>query len=208
MQVADSTLTPAKRCTKCGAVKPLPAFPTHRRKRDGRDSQCRSCKASQDAAYNRNNQEKRRDYRRRYYAENAEAAKKSVALWREENPAAVRAEKRRYRQRHREQLAQYSRDRYAADPVRARSYVHNSRGRSAGVGGSIAADDVRHHLHSQKGRCYWCGTPVADAFEIDHVVPLSRGGPNEPDNIVVSCTPCNRSKGNKLPEEWQGLRGR
>jgi hypothetical protein len=41
----------------------------------------------------------------------------------------------------------------------------------------------------------------------DHIVPLSRGGSNEPDNLVACCGPCNASKSDRLLSEWRG-RGR
>lgn len=38
----------------------------------------------------------------------------------------------------------------------------------------------------------------------DHVVPLSRGGSNELDNLVCCCIRCNNSKSDKLISEWKG----
>ncbi|WP_243997837.1 HNH endonuclease [Methylobacterium sp. E-005] len=49
--------------------------------------------------------------------------------------------------------------------------------------------------------CAYCGD-FNGPFEIDHVVPYSRGGENEPNNLCVACKPCNRSKGARTPEEW------
>jgi 5-methylcytosine-specific restriction endonuclease McrA len=49
-----------------------------------------------------------------------------------------------------------------------------------------------------RGRCAYCGR-VADT--IDHVVPRSRGGRHEWGNVVASCGPCNRAKGNQLLSE-------
>ncbi len=42
--------------------------------------------------------------------------------------------------------------------------------------------------------------------EIDHVIPISRGGSSDDDNLQALCTPCNRSKGTKTLEEWGGRR--
>lgn len=36
------------------------------------------------------------------------------------------------------------------------------------------------------------------AFTIDHVVPISKGGKNDQDNLVFSCQYCNSSKYNKV----------
>lgn len=38
----------------------------------------------------------------------------------------------------------------------------------------------------------------------DHVIPLSRGGSNDPENLVAACMPCNSSKADKLLSEWGG----
>ena len=50
--------------------------------------------------------------------------------------------------------------------------------------------------------CQYCGRQ-ANGLTVDHVIPRSRGGSSEWDNIVTSCAPCNRKKGNRLPREAQ-----
>jgi len=35
-------------------------------------------------------------------------------------------------------------------------------------------------------------------FEIDHIIPLDKGGNNKLDNLQLTCMHCNRSKGTKL----------
>jgi 5-methylcytosine-specific restriction endonuclease McrA len=47
--------------------------------------------------------------------------------------------------------------------------------------------------------CQYCGT--TSHLTVDHVVPRSRGGPSEWENIVTSCAPCNRRKGNRSTSE-------
>lgn len=49
--------------------------------------------------------------------------------------------------------------------------------------------------------CAYCGGE-SGPFEIDHVVPISRGGGNAPENLAVACRPCNRSKRNLTLSEW------
>ena len=34
----------------------------------------------------------------------------------------------------------------------------------------------------------------------DHIIPQSKGGTNNPNNLQTMCEPCNRHKGNKLPD--------
>lgn len=48
-------------------------------------------------------------------------------------------------------------------------------------------------------QCVYCGSKKN--LTIDHVIPKSRGGDNSWSNLVTCCSPCNRRKGNKTPEE-------
>jgi len=52
------------------------------------------------------------------------------------------------------------------------------------------------------GRCAACGDE--DNLEVDHILPVARGGTNNADNLQMLCKPCNMSKGAKTMEEWQG----
>lgn len=42
------------------------------------------------------------------------------------------------------------------------------------------------------------------SLEIDHVVPLFRGGEHDESNMVFACARCNGSKSYKLLSEWGG----
>lgn len=55
-------------------------------------------------------------------------------------------------------------------------------------------------------RCQYCGRHATElkpreSLTRDHLIPLSRGGTNEWNNVVTACSPCNTRKGNRLPEE-------
>ena len=39
----------------------------------------------------------------------------------------------------------------------------------------------------------------------DHVVPISRGGPDSRDNMIVVCRGCNQDKADRNPVEWLGI---
>jgi 5-methylcytosine-specific restriction endonuclease McrA len=49
--------------------------------------------------------------------------------------------------------------------------------------------------------CQYCGRESHAGLTVDHVIPRSRGGESVWENIVASCGPCNRKKGNRLPRE-------
>lgn len=46
----------------------------------------------------------------------------------------------------------------------------------------------------QKGLCRWCGEPLTDDYEIDHIVALINGGTNALKNLCVCHPHCNRVK--------------
>lgn len=47
--------------------------------------------------------------------------------------------------------------------------------------------------------CQYCGS--RSNLTVDHVIPKSKGGVSTWENIVASCAPCNRRKGNALPRQ-------
>ena len=53
------------------------------------------------------------------------------------------------------------------------------------------------------GGCAYCG---AMATQVDHVLPLSRGGTDDRGNLVPACRFCNMEKLDFTPEEWRSYR--
>lgn len=59
-----------------------------------------------------------------------------------------------------------------------------------------------HVYNKNKGRCAICGRFVAfDKFTIDHIIPLSKEGTNELNNLQCTCKTCNLIKQDILPED-------
>ena len=45
------------------------------------------------------------------------------------------------------------------------------------------------------GHCAYCGTELDfSKFQVDHFIPKLKGGSNDLDNLMPSCTECNRYK--------------
>lgn len=52
--------------------------------------------------------------------------------------------------------------------------------------------------------CQYCGAaPGRAGLTVDHVMPRSRGGRHDWNNLVTACTRCNQKKGSLTPEEAQ-----
>ena len=48
--------------------------------------------------------------------------------------------------------------------------------------------------------CQYCGSN-SNSLTVDHIIPKSRGGKSNWNNVVVACKPCNLKKGNQTPSE-------
>ena len=40
-------------------------------------------------------------------------------------------------------------------------------------------------------------------MEVDHVLPKAKGGTDQPSNLQLLCSGCNRSKGSRTMAEWR-----
>ena len=62
---------------------------------------------------------------------------------------------------------------------------------------------TRLNVYRRDGfNCQYCGLRFAVShLTFDHVFPRSRGGETSWTNIVTSCKDCNRTKGDKTPDE-------
>lgn len=51
----------------------------------------------------------------------------------------------------------------------------------------------------QNGLCALCALPFApEVLTRDHIIPRSKGGGTQWDNIQLACAPCNERKGDSL----------
>jgi hypothetical protein len=50
--------------------------------------------------------------------------------------------------------------------------------------------------------CVYCS--ATEDLTLDHVIPYSKGGSDEPDNLATCCRSCNSRKHARTPQEWLG----
>jgi len=62
------------------------------------------------------------------------------------------------------------------------------------------SNKMRFSIYSRdKYRCRMCGrTERQDYLEIDHIIPIAKGGKSTYDNLQTLCRRCNKNKGDKL----------
>lgn len=168
------------KCYICGKEFPFTSefFEKAKRNKSGLSTRCLACNRERCRQYGQTEKAKQkcRERKQREYAQNPQKFIKRVRVYQVDNPR----------------------------PDKARMYTRNYRARRFNAPGSFTQEDVQLQYQSQKGLCWWCGKPLNRVYQADHLIALTRGGTNWPNNIVCACPSCNRSKGKKLPHEWNG----
>jgi hypothetical protein len=110
------------------------------------------------------------------------------------------------RRRNRAKYAQADRDRarYATDPEFRERRRRNEEARiEAGYPTNTRRyREIRQQFYAEaNGRCAICGDPMTfDDATLDHIVPLSKGGPHTLSNLQIAHRVCNSVKGARLPD--------
>lgn len=127
-------------------------------------------------------------FNREWYKNNSLKHRETGARWEKQNRDKVLRHERKYRDNHPD---------YAAKKNSTR------RARLCGSFTQTELEQVKLAQWFGNLCCYYCGCNIDDIYHIEHVIPISRGGSNTIDNIVLACPSCNHSKGNKLVVEWR-----
>jgi uncharacterized protein (TIGR02646 family) len=63
---------------------------------------------------------------------------------------------------------------------------------------------VLRKYEEQNGKCVYCENRLVETgYHIDHIVPKSKGGNNNYDNLQLICPSCNSRKKNMTDEEFR-----
>ena len=85
--------------------------------------------------------------------------------------------------------------------VKALSRIHAAR--SATGKTSKSAIERLVAIKERGTSCFYCGRNVrGQSANIEHIIPLARGGTNTEENLTVACEHCNKSKHSKMPNEF------
>jgi 5-methylcytosine-specific restriction enzyme A len=62
--------------------------------------------------------------------------------------------------------------------------------------------EVREYVLTRDGdRCKSCGSK--SSLQVDHIIPLAKGGSNDLSNLQTLCEHCNKSKNDRLDDRFQ-----
>lgn len=191
-------------CPRCGEVKSLDEFGSNRSKANGKNSYCKVCvreisasrkeyKRAWDAAHKNELNERSRQWAMDHKEKRSEISRKSYL----KNRDKALEWKRKYYQENKEKYAEWERRAHEKNP-----HIHlaaKSRYMARQHGCEVIPYDRKAVYERDGGRCRYCGKATK---AVDHVLPLSRGGPDSFENVVLCCHSCNVSKNNRTVEEW------
>lgn len=139
---------------------------------------------------------------KRWRAQNADYVRTKQREAYHADPERHQEYRRRWYRKHRERLLKEAREWRKANQDKVREWSHRRRSVTEAPGG-FTAQDIGMIYGEQDGLCSYCFAELDATCEADHFIPIARGGSNAPENIVLACMPCNRSKGAKMPWEWK-----
>lgn len=193
-----------KRCRQCGEDLTIESFGVQSGTQDGRRKTCKKCMRENERGRRAADPARARQIDRDSYWRNHAAKLERQARYRRANPERMARLKREWIARNptwwhkgsTSPAARKRRERWAAKNPDARASISRRRyARSRGAKGDCSLAAQRMRIEVWGWRCWIC----SDAYDqVDHVIPLSRGGSNWPANLRPICSCCNKIKAGRV----------
>jgi 5-methylcytosine-specific restriction endonuclease McrA len=120
-------------------------------------------------------------YCKAWHEANKEHEKTTNKAWREANKQQAKAACKAWRE---------------ANKVAVCAISLRRRSRLSAVVNTLTKEEAKLAIEVSMGLCAYC-LKQYDKPTIEHVIPISKGGDNSADNIVIACQSCNSREGNR-----------
>ena len=146
---------------------------------------CIECDHMKSSEYRKAHPEETKAYLAEYHRVNREQSIARAVKYNRANPEMRKKICKKYREN---------------NPEFGRMHAIKRRARKLEVGGTLSKGLAEKLFGLQKGKCRICKKRfVGRKYHLDHIEPISKGGPNIDSNIQLLCPSCNSRKHNKLP---------
>lgn len=163
---------------------------------DGKQYQCIPCKKETIAVWRDNNHYRTAAATKEWREKNRDKYDQYMREWHEKNKSLVHERQRKYREQHPEYWSIWSRanrDKEAEKSARRRAVIR---------GNGFERYSRQEILSRDNGICQLCEEPVDvnlkrphhKSFSIDHIIPISKGGPDTRENVQTAHLDCNLRK--------------
>jgi 5-methylcytosine-specific restriction endonuclease McrA len=203
-----------KVCSKCGEEKPRTEFTKHCRSKDGLESSCKSCRkqyclknraliSEYQKQWFKNNREKLLKKKKQYYLKNRERQLEYKRHYYQKNREEVLNRNKKYRLANRDLILGYQKQHYQENREK---YLAKSARREALKQEAIPKVLVNCQKEEERlVKIYKLRKLLTKAtgieHHVDHIWPLSKGGPHWSGNLQIITAEENLSKGDSLCEE-------
>lgn len=220
----------SKTCTKCNEIKPLTEFYKRKSVPSGRMSACIPCERSRGKDHYEKNKDALTEKHIAYYQSNREKMAIKQKQYRETNKETISEYQKSFYQKNKEKVLERSRRRYTTkkeevlknqknyrkdNPEKLRS--HSRRYRAAILNNGVQKYTEQEVLSTYGTACSVCTTEIdmtaprrtgrpgwENGLHIDHLIPISKGGPDTLENVRPTHAKCNLEKSAKLLTDGPG----
>lgn len=168
-----------KTCKHCKVHKELSLFFKHSQTKDGYQLNCKECSSKVAKAWRESNLEKKREKDRAWREANKDKANLATSKWRKSNPDKVLQRKRRRKAAKLGNGFEIYSDKEVIDTY--------------GLICHICSEGINFLAPRKAGLHGW-----QRGFQVDHVVPLSKGGSDTLENVRPSHGLCNMKKSDSI----------
>ena len=200
-----------KQCSTCSLLLPLDHFYNNKSSKDGKTGQCKQCHKD----YYKRNKEKILIKKRAYHWENRDAIldyqRKRYPLVREQR---CKESLQKYCE-NKEKILEQRKAHYAKnkEKIKSRHTIYRQRNRGLIISLALARqkkiqDQYRALTESEKAAIRYIYARAAELqartgieMHVDHIMPLSKGGPHHPDNLQILTADDNLAK--RAQSGWQ-----